>query len=44
MKIPKVISYFPPKTVKCPNCGYTNIESKFIKEIKDEPVVIANPH
>ncbi|MFW9990221.1 MAG: hypothetical protein ACFFC3_16390 [Candidatus Odinarchaeota archaeon] len=32
MKIPQVLNYFPPKTVKCKDCGYINTENKFIKE------------
>lgn len=31
-KKPKLINYFPPITVKCLECGYMNLESKFIKE------------
>jgi hypothetical protein len=27
-----VLNYFPPKTVKCLNCGNINSETKFIKE------------
>jgi hypothetical protein len=44
MKIPKVMSYFPPKTVKCANCGYKNIEAKFIKELQDKSEITPNPH
>jgi uncharacterized Zn finger protein len=32
MKMPKMLNYFPPKTVQCLNCGYINFETKFIKE------------
>ena len=31
-KKPKLINYFPPITAKCLDCGYINIEKKFIKE------------
>ncbi len=44
MKIPKVLSYFPPKTVKCLNCGYTNLESKFIKEIQEKATSLQHSH
>jgi DNA-directed RNA polymerase subunit M/transcription elongation factor TFIIS len=44
MKIPKVINYIPPKTVKCQKCGYTNSESKFIRENQDQPSIIPHPH
>ncbi|MFX1314127.1 MAG: hypothetical protein ACFFHD_16185 [Promethearchaeota archaeon] len=36
MKIPKVLNYFPPKTVKCLKCGYINTEAKFIKEHEEK--------
>ncbi len=36
MKIPKVMNYLPPKTVKCLNCGFMSNESKFIKEQKQK--------
>jgi uncharacterized Zn finger protein len=32
MKIPKILNCFPPKTVKCLNCGNISAEFKFIKE------------
>lgn len=44
MKMPKVISYFPPKTVKCINCGYTNLETQFIKELQEKPEVLHHAH
>lgn len=31
-KKPMLINYFPPITAKCLECGYMNIEKKFIKE------------
>ncbi len=35
-KKPRMVRYFPPTAVKCLDCGFTNLESKFIyqKEIK----------
>jgi len=36
MKKPKIIRYFPPIAVKCQECGYINLESKFIKEQKEQ--------
>lgn len=32
MRMPKIIQYFPPKIVKCLDCGYQDKESKFIIE------------
>ncbi len=31
-KKPKLTNYFPPITAKCLDCGFINIEQKFIKE------------
>jgi len=32
MKKPKPLNYFPPTTAKCLECGYVNLEIKFVKE------------
>ena len=29
---PLIVKYFPPVTVKCLECGYMNLEYKFIRE------------
>ncbi|MFX1316907.1 MAG: hypothetical protein ACFE9T_13680 [Promethearchaeota archaeon] len=34
MKKPKIVRYFPPITVRCSDCGYVNLERKFIKDEK----------
>jgi uncharacterized Zn finger protein len=44
MKMPKPLNYFPPKTVKCLNCGYINTEIKFIKESKKKTVTLNYTH
>ncbi|MHA2394020.1 MAG: hypothetical protein ACXAEX_18965 [Promethearchaeota archaeon] len=31
-KKPKLEKYFPPITAKCLDCGYINLEKKFINE------------
>ncbi len=33
---PVIIKYFPPMTVKCWECGYLNLEYKFIKKDKEK--------
>ncbi len=44
MKMPKVMSYFPPKTVKCLNCGYMNFETKFIKDSQEKTTILHHSH
>jgi uncharacterized Zn finger protein len=44
MKMPKVINHFPPKTVKCLNCGHMNYEAKFIKESQQKSTPLNYTH
>ena len=43
-KKPRMVRYFPPTAVKCLDCGFTNLESKFIyqKEIKLEHLIYSH--
>jgi hypothetical protein len=44
MKMPKVLNYFPPKTVKCIDCGYVNAEAKFIREQQQRSTLLNYSH
>ncbi len=41
LRKPKVIRYFPPKIVKCLDCGHEDKESKFIREEQSHKSLIS---
>jgi len=43
-KKPRMVRYFPPIAVKCFDCGYTNIESKFIYQKENKSVQLNYSH
>jgi len=43
-KKPRMVRYFPPIAVICLDCGYTNLESKFIYQKENKSVQLNYSH